>query len=235
MKINGEYKAAIYIPFFPGFYGTVFESNDDIVSTIFTEDIKECLEIKNLNDDKLEDAIERVSVWDYFDNKEYEKDIGEQFVYWLNNEISDIEILKGFGFEYESIHHPKEYNFTTDKIEGYLNIPAGGIDRIIKEIESDEDFDKYCRENFSSYSGFVSFIPNNKKDFLETLKEYVKYDDEANFSRNFSLMVRYLIERELSERDIENITQNTLENVWEENYCNRDGYNNELITVYNHL
>lgn len=235
MKTNGEYKAAIYIPFFPGFYNTVFESDDDIVSAIFTEDIKERLEIENLNDDKLEDAIERVSVWDYFDNKEYEKDIGEQFVYWLNNEISDIEILKGFRFEYESIHHPKEYNFTTDKIEGYLNIPAGGIDRIIKEIESDEDFDEYCRENFSSYSGFVSFIPNNKKDFLETLKEYVKCDEEANFSRNFSLMVRYLIERELSERDIENITQNTLENVWEGNYCNGDGYDNELITVYNHL
>lgn len=235
MKTNGKYRAAIYIPFFTGFYGTVFESNDDIVSTIFTEDIKEHLEIKNLNDDKLEDAIERVSVWDYFDNKEYEKDIGEQFVYWLNNEISDIEILKGFGFEYESIHNPKEYNFTTDKIKGYLNIPAGGIDRIIKEIETDEDFDEYCRENFSSYSGFVSFIPNNKKDFLETLKEDMKWNDEANFNQKFNLMVKYLIKRELSERDIENITQDTLENVWEGNYCDRDGYDNELIAVYNHL
>ena len=235
MKTGGKYRAAVYIPFFTGFYGTVFEPDYDMVSANFTEDIKERLEIKNLNDDKLEDAVERVSVWDYFDNKEYEKDIGEQFVYWLNNEISGIEILKGFGFEYEPVHHPEEYNFTTNKTGGYLNIPAGGIGRIIKEIESDGDFDGYCRENFSSCSGFVSFIPNNKKDFLETLKEYVKCDDEVSFSRNFSLMVRYLIERELSERDIGNITRNTLENVWEGNYCDRDGYDNELITVYNHL
>lgn len=234
MKTNGEYKAAIYIPFFTGFYCTVFEPSFDRISNYFTEDIKERLEIKNLNDDKLEDAIERVSVWDYFDNKEYEKDIGEQFVYWLNDAISDIEILKGFKFEYESIHNPKEYNFTNDKIEGYLNIPAGGINRIIKEIESDEDFDEYCRENFSSYSGFVSFIPNNKKDFLETLKEYVK-QDEISFDRNLNLMVKYLIERELTQHEIEGITWDTLENVWEGEHCDSDGYDNELITVYNHL
>lgn len=73
--------------------------------------------------------------------------------------------LKGF----KGIHSPREYNFTTDKIE--LDVKVNLLK--LKEYcfkTNKEDFDEYLNKNWSDRDGFWSFIPHTLRLFEYTYK-----------------------------------------------------------------
>lgn len=58
------------------------------------------------------------------------------------------------GLEFESLHSPREYNFTTDRI--FVEIPAGELARIYRAVRR-KSLPEVAREMFTSRDGFISF------------------------------------------------------------------------------
>ena len=97
------YKAAIYIPYFLGFYDTILSPRDFIIQEELETDIENRLDFTVKSQDRLEDALDKVDIWEYFDNERYEQDLAIYFVEGLNDLIySENTILKDISFEYES-------------------------------------------------------------------------------------------------------------------------------------
>lgn len=66
--------------------------------------------------------------------------------------------------QFKEINSPREYNFTTDKLVCEVEIDLDKLRKYCYETER-EKFEEYLKENYSSYDGFISFIPNNVKEF----------------------------------------------------------------------
>lgn len=78
---------------------------------------------------------------------------------------------------------PRYYNFETDKL--VLEVDCEW-DQLLKYCEeTKEDFNQYLQDNFTSYSGFTSFVPNNYTDFMSNL--------EDDFERLSQVVIEYYI------------------------------------------
>jgi len=70
--------------------------------------------------------------------------------------------------EYVSMSSPREYNFTTDKLNLRLKIDLDLLKgELISNAELKRGFDKYLHEKYSSYDGFISFVENNVDGYFE--------------------------------------------------------------------
>lgn len=96
--------------------------------------------------------------WDNFDNDKYKTKIQELAADFLTYEIDDnngneIKIEAG------ELYSPKYYNFDTDNIE--LTVEFDKV-KLLEFIKKDIDnFNKFLKDNYTSYDGFLSFTANN--------------------------------------------------------------------------
>lgn len=67
---------------------------------------------------------------------------------------------------YAGMSSPREYNFRTDRISVLINVNLSKLKKICFTDNSAE-FNKYLADNWTSYSGFISFIPNNLYRFKD--------------------------------------------------------------------
>lgn len=76
--------------------------------------------------------------------------------------------------EYESMSSPREYNFTTDKLNLLLKIDIDWLKgELIGNAELRAAFDDYLHAKYTSYDGFISFVENNVDGyFKESVDEY---------------------------------------------------------------
>lgn len=76
--------------------------------------------------------------------------------------------------EYESMSSPREYNFTTDKLNLKLKIDLDLLKgELMGNAELRREFDRYLHEKYTSCSGFISFVENNADGyFKESVDEY---------------------------------------------------------------
>ena len=78
---------------------------------------------------------------------------------------------------------PRFYNFSTDKL--VLEVECEW-DKLLKYCEeTKDDFNQYLQDNFTSYDGFTSFVPNNYTDFMRDL--------EDDFERLSQVVIEYYI------------------------------------------
>lgn len=99
---------------------------------------------------------------DYWQHRE---DIGEMFTDEINGKIS--EIFPSFRYTFEKVISPKQYNYGTDEIYARADFD---MNEIMNYLSSNKDkFDSYAKNNFSSYDGFISFLPNNYDEFVENI------------------------------------------------------------------
>lgn len=151
---------------FPGFYESELYNSDMLYN--FTAN------------DELPDG----EYWDFVDGgfekycQDLAKQTAEQLVYDLDQ---DEQIIK--ESEFVALHSPKYYNFETDKIECNLEIDWPALIKWIKSHR--DDFDRYLHDNFTSYDGFVSFVPNNVSEF------FINLDDD--FEKLSQVMIEYYI------------------------------------------
>lgn len=75
-----------------------------------------------------------------------------------NDAITDMQL--------KEMTSPREYNFTTDKLVCELEVDMDKIKKWCYETER-EKFEEYLKENYTSCDGFISFIPNNVREFKE--------------------------------------------------------------------
>ena len=103
------------------------------------------------------------------------------------------------AIEYKGLYSPKYYNFETDKLELVIDCDIEALKTYCFK-DNCGDFDLYLYENFTSYDGFISFIPNNLKEF------YVKYKDDTERLQN--VMIEFYLLRNL---DLETYRYATVE------------------------
>lgn len=67
----------------------------------------------------------------------------------------------------KSVYHPKQYNFETDELEFNLEYDSEEYARLKSNALENEAFEAFLADNYSSRSGFISFLANNIMEFEE--------------------------------------------------------------------
>lgn len=151
-------KIETFLPVFPGFYGTIFEADEEI-------------EISGINDERESKGLERLSYNDdiEFDYGTYNQDVCEGAVSFIEGELIKLGLVKWIKFQ--TMHSPREYNFGNDSI----NVEIGANVRAISKYVNShvKEFREYVKEHYTSYDGFISFYSNNADDWCMNTKNFM--------------------------------------------------------------
>ena len=81
-----------------------------------------------------------------------------------DNEICD-------NIKLTDVYSPRQYNFTTDKIDCEINIDTEKLAaKIQHNKELHDGFDKYLNKYYSDRPGFWSFVSNNIKEYFDKME-----------------------------------------------------------------
>lgn len=157
-----------YLPLFSGFYGTIWESDEDNF----------CSE----NDCTCENLI--------VDYNAYNKDIVLGICDFVE---SNCEFIKAIKFE--KICSPRAYNFSNDSANVSIAIKKREFKKYLKDNIG--ALDKYLKENYTDYDGFMSSYGNS----FEAWKE--ETDNFTNLDNHYlgSLLNFYFENEEITEYD----------------------------------
>lgn len=136
-------KIKTYLPIFTGYYGSIFEPNEDI-------------EIDYINELRAENNKSKINYDNIqFDYDNYYLELSKELCYkvWseLDNFIDKIEFLE--------LKSPKFYNYSNDYIECIITPKKQAIISYIKDHYN--NWCKYLKDNYTSYEGFISHYSNN--------------------------------------------------------------------------
>lgn len=137
---------------FEGFYeSNLFNSDTEYYLT-------ECMNDDSESEEKIEYEIK--------DFPAFCQDISEKATSLL--EPDSDEILS--DFEFLELDSPRFYNYRTDRlvISCMVDVPKLRAYAFKTHLES---FKSYLKDNFTSYDGFISFVPNTPSKFKEWMKE----------------------------------------------------------------
>ena len=105
--------------------------------------------------------------WDNYSFDKYKKQLELLAEMFFNkaHSCNDFEIKVKTG----KITSPQFYNYYTDTIDFEVTF---NYKELLNYIKSNlDEFKLYLKDNYSSYDGFVSFMPNNYNEWLEKYKE----------------------------------------------------------------
>lgn len=132
------------LPFFPGYYCSILDSYIDSEIEMYLEDED--------NEDKSYDDIE--------DRLDYHKARLAMNQAWVDR----FNVETGLNLRYKDMSSPKEYNFQTDRV--VVEITLEELEKVRKITEEHpEEFQKYLTRNFKSRDGFMSFYPDDIKEW----------------------------------------------------------------------
>jgi hypothetical protein len=189
------------IPFFSGTYETIWQ----------------VIEYDDDDDDGNELNID-------YDHRDLMKSIVTVFKenenYILKELQQEAKFIKSIKFT-NTFSSPKEYNFSTDVIDFDIEINQSKLKKVLKELEHNQDFKNFLKENYSSYDGFMSFTPNNYNEIKENIE-----NNGMEAEQSISAIINYLVM----------IARNTLhdieETIYEEWSCNGYGGLDYNISEY---
>jgi len=139
-----------YLPIFPGFYSTVFESDESD-------------EIYQYNQDNGTDKDYDDFEWDY---EAWKTDNAKAAVLCIAEKLNEL----GFDLKikYRSIYSPTEYNFENDCINVTYYFQSGCIKAVQKYIKANfAKWTEYIKDRFTSYDGFMSFYTNDADEWFK--------------------------------------------------------------------
>ena len=141
-----------WLPIFPGFYGTLYEPNEE-------------MDIQYVNDEREEQGKEPLDFDDFeFDYKGYQLEICKSFT----SVIEDLLFDKGLvaSMVYQKVNSPREYNFANDNVDIQVTLTSDNITAIMKAVKDNwGKWGEYLKEKYTSYDGFSSFYSNNTEDW----------------------------------------------------------------------
>ena len=174
MKNKNEF--SVYVPFFPGFYGSIFDSTNVAYGDIQNE-------MKYYKD---EYGIE-LNVNDLdFNVKEWENAVATLWCEAINSRLPECVV----AFKFECISSSKYYNFSNDKLEAVVEMADNWEEAFRKFMSDNYDWlANRIREDWTSYSGFMSFMENNIDDWYKCLFE----DHDARY---VECMITYMMYKE---------------------------------------
>lgn len=146
--------------------------------------------LEKLNYDNDDSELKENEYYDFYDDEQgkytygqYEQAVAKDCVAnLLNNIMQDgNDIIKDIQFV--ALHSPCEYNFSTDKLEVEITLDW---DKLLVYIQENcGAFNEYLHDNYTSRSGFVSFVPNNYNEFFNCLQD--------DFERLSQVMIEFYI------------------------------------------
>lgn len=156
---------ATFLPCFPGFYNSILHYSD-----MDNEAMEFCLE-------ELYDVFPKELLNFFYkhhrlgskyepqvDFKSYEKDVSIEFCKVVQEKLSEI-LNTQVSIEFQEIHSPKEYNFTTDSVNCLITVDPELILTYCKEHLT--KFKKYLRDHYKSCDGFISFYSYDSEDWMD--------------------------------------------------------------------
>lgn len=174
---------------FPGFYESVLSNGDDFIEW-------------NVEDDC---EIE------YIDFKKYMHEVGVLYTKCLWNEVvENVEELIISDFKFVSIYSPAFYNYSTDKLEIEMEVDFEKLKTYCFELNAAE-FENYLKENFTSRSGFISFVPNNGQEF----RVYLENEQE----QALDVMIEFYLLQTVNFEYVENDVFDELYEIRDDNVC----------------
>lgn len=164
-------KVEIQIPFFSGFYGSIWsdEMDDALLNGPREEDLK---------------------YWEGWavDYKEYEQEVAEEYARLYVEKLNDVLELDISQEEQAEVVSPKEYNFSTDRI--FVDIEFHDLDKVkALMLENKDEMSRLIKKNHTSYDGFWSFMSNQ---FDEWIDKHLDYED-GDFGLYLSYALAYLV------------------------------------------
>lgn len=143
--MNHQFKT--FAPLFPGFYGTVFEyDNEEYDIEYYNEENGTDLKYDDFN-------------WNY---SEYHNRVCRAFVNRLESEINYFLPVK---VDFEEIVSPKFYNFSNDSVNISVELDLQQLLSLIEQRK--EEATQYFKDKYTSCSGFISFHSNDIEDWLD--------------------------------------------------------------------
>ena len=88
-------------------------------------------------------------------------------------------------------YHPREYNFGDDTMDFDLEVDTDWVANTFMELADKPEFQECLREHFSSYDGFISFIPNNVSELEELLDP-----NDKDYWKVVSALVHYFVDQD---------------------------------------
>ena len=164
----------------------------------------------------LGDAMENLDE-DYFND--FRNAIVEYGIEKINEILSEDSIVALFGkckAENGSLNSPRWYNYENDSIEFDLIVPDETI-KHVRNAKYNDEFFKWTKQNYGSYSGFISFFPYKREQFEIALKT-----SDLDFSRAFAMVMMKAFEQNFCEEGIIEYQHDFEDNVMEEG--NKNGW-----------
>ena len=148
---------------------------------------------------------------DYIDD--FRNAIVEYGIEKINEMLSEDSIVALFGeckAENGSLNSPCWYNYENDSIEFDLIVPDETI-KHVRNAEYNDEFFKWAKQNYGSYSGFISFFPYKREQFEMALKT-----SDLDFSRAFAMVMMKAFEQNFCEEEINRCQRDFEDDVMEE-------------------
>lgn len=98
-----------------------------------------------------------------YDFDEFKEIAGKSCVDSLNEKLGSHDVI--IAMRYIDIDSPAYYNYTTDKVIIDIDYNFIALVKYCKHTKR-EKFNKYLADNYTSYSGYVSFIENSVGEFF---------------------------------------------------------------------
>lgn len=93
-------------------------------------------------------------------------------------------------------HHPREYNFEDDTIVFDMNVNTSWVENKFYELSDYPEFIDFLYRRYSSYDGFISFMPDNTAEY-----EAILDPNNSDYWKVVSAIVAYIVDQDPSIRD----------------------------------
>lgn len=138
-----------------------------------------------------EGYLQKNQYYDIDNWEQFTKDIAKQAVYKLWEILPNIDIIQ--DMELKDIYSPKYYNYETDSLIIDIKLNLTKLKKYCFTTHR-AAFNKYLKDNFTSYDGFISYISNNIDDFISD------YNQQPN-DKELNTMIEYYLLCQIYETD----------------------------------
>ena len=149
--------------------------------------------------------------FDEIDWKATNNNVAKFYLNYFKDGLSDF--FKSIGvlsLEFIKVNSPKYYNYSTDKLICDIKIDKNVFIHELRKYNFDS-WEQFLKDNFTSYSGFISFYPNTTMEWDELINEKIE-DDNVIIE---TLLQFYLEQNEEFYKIKENLFIEIFENTFE--------------------
>ena len=125
----------------------------------------------------------------------YQRDLCKEWIDLVKYQLETAtgNVIKKISTRNFELNSPKEYNFTTDKLIVNVEFRLRALEHWCLKNKP-EKFNKYLKENYSSYDGFISFTPNSIDAFKEEYFNEYKTFEERERNNLINIMLEFYFE-----------------------------------------